>query len=250
MNKMNYAEMKKKFREDGYLVIPGFVDSKLIDDTFSEINELLDYTFERQKIDASKFANVDEKYMYLRENFPGIKKNVYNLMKQLSSIHFIANLKGLTDIIKNITESLLFVDSVQIRVDDPSNDYTLPLHQEGFGSISYSAISAWIPLVNINKNTGGIRFVKGSHKNGFVKHGFVKDYHAIDHALLENVKEEIPDFQRGDVLLFDSKLFHGSNPSMNKKGIRWTLVARFNPKYDTPAIDDENAPIRTEKMAM
>ena len=241
--------VKKQFEEDGYVICKGLIPLNLIDEAFKQLNELLDHTLKLHHADGSKLKTTNEKYLYLRDHFPGIKKNTYNIMKHLDSLHYIANLKAITDTIKSITNSLVFVDNTQFRIDDASNDFVLPLHQEAFGCISYNAITAWIPLIDIDATTGGIKFVKGSHKNGFVKHGFKKDYHAIDDAIVAKIKqEEIPAFKVGDALFFDSKLFHASNPMTNKDGIRWTIVSRYNPITGVPFLENETAPLRTEKI--
>ncbi len=245
----NITDYKQRFKEDGFVILEKFIPENLIDRLFQQINEILDYTLGLKNVDVTRFKNVNEKYLYLRDNFPGIKKNVYNLIKQLDSLHFIVNQQKLTDVVKDITGSFLFIDSPQVRIDDASNDFMLPLHQEAFGCISYNAITAWIPMINIDAQTGGIRFVKASHKNGFMKHGFKNNYHALDDSITQSIsKEEIPDFNKGDVLLFDSKLFHGSSPMRNKNDIRWTVVSRFSPKFNVPSLEDENQPLRTEKL--
>ena len=122
---------------------------------------------------------------------------------------------------------------MQIRIDDPSNDRLLNMHQE-LNQKSLINITTWIPLQDIlDKKIGGIQVAPGSHKNGFIEHqesgpNYNKYLGLNNHEMKKLKIKGVPVFLKaGDVLMFHPLLAHGSIPNKSNH-IRWTSIARYN----------------------
>ena len=142
-----------------------------------------------------------------------------------------------------------------MTTDHKNEKANLPLHQE-VNNISTDSALIFCPFVKTNKKTGGICLIPSSHKFGWLK---TNESHlsACDHKLgiPENIlsnkeknanygnsivkklftKENIffPNLDPGDMLIFRSKIFHGSTNYL-KKGLRWSLIANYHRIDKTP----------------
>ena len=107
-----------------------------------------------------------------------------------------------------------------------------------------------MPLVDVTHENGALRMISGSHMQGYVQHQFYPDmnnYHGIIPEMLDESNIEYAMLKRGDAVLFDSRLFHGSTPNRTPR-IRWTFIARYNPIRSIPYLESEEAPMRIEQV--
>ena len=92
------------------------------------------------------------------------------MTKYCDSLVRLAGSKKFLDHAKTILKTkTAFIDTPQVRIDHPKENLNLPQHQE-LNQLSKDVITFWIPLVNINKKTGGIFFRPKTHKLGHVKY--------------------------------------------------------------------------------
>lgn len=239
------------YNQHGFVILKSFIPQDSITKIFTQLDVLLTEVLNQQHIDISQFNSVDQKYLYLKQHHPTLKAHAYDLMKLLDSVQATANLQPIIDAITSITQTPLFVDNVLIRPDDFSNDRLRHVHQEGLGQISESAVNLWAPLTDVNELKGSIKFIPGSHTQGYVKHQFYETesgrYHGVAEEFLDNTNETIACMEKGDVLLFHPCLFHASAPMLENLNMRWTLIARYSGFNNVPYIKDTNAPLRTEQ---
>ena len=138
------------------------------------------------------------------------------------------------------------MDNFQVRIDDGSNDRILPLHQE-MAQMSLLNLTIWIPLQDINTGgIGGLTFVPGSHKKGFVKHQLYKvpaTYYGIKEDTYSKGELEYPTFKAGDAFIFHPLLMHGSVPNVSNN-VRWTLVGRVNDITELNYIKNDAAELK------
>jgi ectoine hydroxylase-related dioxygenase (phytanoyl-CoA dioxygenase family) len=140
------------------------------------------------------------------------------------------------------------VDAIEALLDDgvmghpvynvrpklPDQQLTVvPWHQDsgyfGVESAKQLIVTAWVPLVAVTPDNGGLQVADGSHRYGLVNH--VTEQRAgqfleIQHA--EPSAEAIVDLpmRPGDALLFGNLLWHRSLANRSD-GIRWSIDLRY-----------------------
>jgi ectoine hydroxylase-related dioxygenase (phytanoyl-CoA dioxygenase family) len=102
----------------------------------------------------------------------------------------------------------------------PAFDYSeLNLHQDWSftDEKNYTPITAWVPIIDTNEKSGGMFFLKGSHK--FLNYLRSDSYKTPYFSLLEIGRENVESVivNKGDVLLFNPATWHGSFPNVSQE---------------------------------
>jgi len=240
-------ENLKKYDNDGYVVLPNVLSKDNISSIYNQIESLIDEVILNNKIDVESSFNLDEKYFALKEQNPDIKSHFYNMTRYLDSLLSSSSSSRIINHVKKLLLSdTTLSEGPQIRIDDTSNDRIVPFHQE-LSQISIKNVTLWIPLIDINGDTGGINIIPKSHKNGYVPHEFYEEYHnyycikkdyPIDNSRAIKVRANA-----GDAIAFDGASIHGSSPNKTNK-IRWVLIIRYSGLKGVPYLSDVNAALR------
>jgi len=247
------SSLYKKFWSDGYIIIPNFLEKKDRDKIFFQLNQLLDISVNNKDL---KFKNIDEKYLFLKNNNPKLKSHYYDLTKYCDSLISIASSDKFLKYAKLFLNSkTTFVDTPQIRIDHPDEKKHLPQHQE-LNQLSKDVITFWIPLVSVNKNNGGLYFRPKSHKLGHViyKNSNLSAEKAGEGRMeiinklfnqkdYKKFKSITPSLKPGDAVIFHSFIFHGTHPIRTNK-MRWVYTSRYNSIHNAPYLKDEKASLR------
>lgn len=231
--------MNNIFKEKGYIIIKNFIDENKINEIYNNLNCIIDYVCPQ----IDKKLNLDDKYYILKKENDELRKHFYDLITKLDLLSSIWCSEKMLDVIKKINNEIYFIDSIQIRIDTPENDRCLPFHQER-GQISTNEITGWLPLIDINEKSGGIKIVENSHLLGDLPIIQYENGTGVEEKYITNEKKII--INKGDLLLFHTNLIHGSYQNETNQ-IRWVTVARFNPLNDIPFLKDENAPLHIKK---
>lgn len=253
---MNTKKILQKFNQNGYVIIPKFLDKANIKEIFFQLNQLIDVPIKNSFKNNNTKKSLDEKYLLLKKENPKLKSHFYETITYLDSINSISNSTKITNIVKNIMkEKTVFVGSSQIRVDHSKDPYYLPQHQE-LGQMSTKLVLFYMPLVNLNKKTGGLYIRPKTHELGFLPfEGHDKEGKAAGHGRqkiieklfrkpnLKKYKSRYIKLNAGDAVIFHNYLFHGTLPNLNKKKCRWVYLVRFNSINKTPFIKDSNSPL-------
>ena len=90
------------------------------------------------------------------------------------------------------------------------------------GISSLRAVTAWIPLVPVNKGNGGLRFMSGSHKDATIEQGSA------------SAATPAPDMNVGDVSFHHVDVLHGSFPNVspNTREACSVMFAAAEPRSD------------------
>ena len=121
-----------------------------------------------------------------------------------------------------------------IRIDRPKdNFFSTPWHQDTWYSFSSpNSIVIWIPLSELSKDIGYLKYEEDSHKKGvrdFVLNEKSNEkFTLIDDPLKEKIKEIKISF--GEILIFRQSLLHKSGFNKSNK-CRISLQLRFNDMY-------------------
>ncbi len=252
---MNKKKLHSQFWDNGYLIIKNFISKKDIKSIYDQINDLADIALGPEK-NFKKNLSLDEKYLKLKKRNPKLKSHLYDLTKYCDSLIRLAGSKKFLEHAKIILKTkTAFIDTPQVRIDHPKENLNLPQHQE-LNQLSKDVITFWVPLVNINKKTGGIFFRPKTHKLGHVKYknsnmsataAGPERQKIIDKLFkskkLKKFKSIAPSLSAGDAIIFHSFIFHGTHANITNK-IRWTYISRYNSIKTAPYLKKENSTLR------
>jgi len=186
-----------------------------------------------------------------------IKKNIHNCASELhisvddylSSVSRWVNpspvtantMTGIENKLQEVVTKLLGEESElkkwNVICKNVHNFGSIPFHQD----ISYSPqspyqISAWLALNNIDKNSSPLEILPGTHKR---KVKSAVDFWSINYVSEKKNGLKLP-VEAGDVIFFDSRVWHGSSKS-DSFADRYAIVSRwatpgFKPNYSIPEI--------------
>jgi ectoine hydroxylase-related dioxygenase (phytanoyl-CoA dioxygenase family) len=230
MTKSNsIEELARSFDEQGYVIVPAFMDHARVASIFEEISQVLAISAGQgifhDKGDA-RFRS-EEMYMNLKLSNDVLRSHCYDVIGRLNVVHSAFSSSLIDDLARRVYGMPVARGPIQVRIDDTTNDRVLPMHQE-LMQMSLLTINAWVPLVPIDGTCGGMRIVPGSHKHGLVKH-VSEAPGAYDHIAPHRLDLEPPIDVRmnaGDALLFHPFLHHASLPNIGDR-VRWVAIARF-----------------------
>ena len=231
----------RNFKDSGFTILKNVIPKKSIKEIFKDFSNVFETSLKSLNIN-SQISNCDEKYELLKENNLKLKSNCYDILGMLDKVQSITNNEKIIGFAKTIYKSPLCKQGVQIRIDDPSNDRKLPLHQE-LELLSLFGMAIWIPLVDTNNKIGGLRVVPGSHKLGVQKHLTREETkNGYNKVIWDEIPKKIKHLsvKKGDAVDFHPFLFHGSMPNKSKD-IRWTLVFRLCDINSMPYLRSDKA---------
>lgn len=139
------------------------------------------------------------------------------------------------DALQNKTISAFVLDKLKLLLAESFKDYMfysgsyltkapytkneLSIHQDWsyVDESKFHAITCWIPLVDVDMYSGTLAFIKGSHVlvNTRRSHSYESARFRFE-ELLENCIE-MPPIKKGQVVLFDSRVWHGSAPNFKNQ---------------------------------
>jgi len=268
--------MNKKYLENfdkkGFIILKKFISKKEINKIYSQMNEILNFVLTKNSVKFKKSMSIDEKYFILKKYSKNLKGHFYDIIRILDSFNNLVYSDKITAVIKKLlNQKLVLITNHRLRTDHKNEKANLPLHQE-VNNISTDSALIFCPFVKTNKKTGGICLIPSSHKFGWLK---TNESHlsACDHKLgiPENIlcnkekdanygnlivkklftKENIffPNLDPGDMLIFRSKIFHGSTNYV-EKGLRWSLIANYHRIDMTPYLSNKDFKSKGMELGM
>jgi len=234
------------FNENGFIIIDKFFNSEEITDFENSLQYLIKINLEKasktnSNISINEFKNsiFDNGLIKLEELDHQYVADIYDTICQVPEFLRLITKKETTHYINQLLsrdqKNPLYTFTCRCRIDPPNDDSRkTKWHQEVFYTIPKSNfLQTWAPLVgDANAHNGTIQVCVGSHKEGIAKQSWdMEKGGANPYVIDENIvnKYEIMDveMQRGQFMIFNSRLFHRSgNNSSNK--VRYSLVGMYH----------------------
>jgi len=223
----NIIKNKTDFELDGVTLKKSLINQ-------DEVQQVLD--------DINRFVN--EKKNQLEEgreiNYADKDKGIVNSLHMLENydgyfFHELAKRKSIVSIAENLLNCEVKLLSVQSFVKPKGKGLPAPFHQDNaYWCIEPAdGLTIWIALDSCNKENGMVKYIKGSHKIGVVKHT-PSLAPGSSQIILENdlPKGEVfcPDLSQGDAAIHHTMNIHGSNPNTSGNQRRGLLFCYCSKK--------------------
>lgn len=228
-------------RRDGYILVRGLFTGREVSSVLREAEAVFSAALKARGARAPR--GLDAKYLELKKLSPLLKSHAYDLLGHLGALRALPTQEKVLRLVRPLVGSVVLIDKLQIRVDDPSNDRNLPFHQEMFGQLSELCATVWSPLVDADGHSGALRIVPGSHRAGLLPHAFHGGlrYHGVAPGVVRDADVRVVEAEAGDAVVFHPLLVHASGPNHTSR-VRWTVTCRFNSLSRVPYLTREDAP--------
>tara|TARA_B100000965_G_scaffold21896_1_gene16477 strand:- start:6443 stop:7192 length:750 start_codon:yes stop_codon:yes gene_type:complete len=212
----------KKFNKDGYVVLKSVFSSRKIQEYLEEINKLSKKLINSYQ---SPFVNLtkDEKV--------NTGHNL-NIIFPNSSLMKISKNKTISNILKKLFNEKTVVRNLEIFLKPPKTGMKAPFHQDNYywNLKDKRAVNLWIALDKVDKNNGGLIYLKGSHNGGILKHKMSKikgTSQEIDKNIIRKLKYKkvYTKLNPGDCVMHHCEIVHGSNANNTNRNRRAIVIS-------------------------
>jgi phytanoyl-CoA hydroxylase len=217
-----------RYRDLGYLVVPGAISTAAIDGFMSQFMGL-SRQLSGQALDDPHSEGTAR---YWNEN-RAIQARIYDRIREPKWLMDFCSSPGIVSHVQNIVgERVSLMEKIPFRIDAPLETAQYAAwHQDYFYVRGNTEIvTAWIPMQDTEYIHGCLSVMPGSHLLG-----------ALPHKQKVIGKRDLPvgifdrevryiEMKKGDVLLFHSCLLHSS--SLNLSTVtRYSIQARYSPAH-------------------
>ena len=225
----DFEKMKATFREEGYLFFRNVLEADAVLKVKQDFVEVLQKqgvvkTGESEPIwTGAGLDQIDDNALYALDSYQ-------ELLDRESSLLFFEKIFG---------EPVFMYRNTDIRFALPKDEKHLtPSHQDHFFIRQTNRFrTAWIPLMNIEREVGGLTLAARSHESGLLEH--VEHETAYSYIFRGRKQRGVPweriqqnwltaNYRPGDLLLFHSLMIHRALPNTSDR-IRLSLDARYQP---------------------
>lgn len=216
--------MKSEYEKDGFVVCNNLCTQIQVDDALEAV---------KMQISSCAQELQCEERDYLRAVSRWVAPSpVVTILDQLIK-------ETITPFMENFVGTPLQLVKANVISKSAYATGAVPCHQD----ISYSPknpyeISAWLALNDVSLNSGVIEMLPGSHREPISKAIDFWDPTFIDEkSVSEQWKKKAVKLpvSAGDVILFDSRTWHRSAPSLEKRD-RYALVTRWKGLKESPTL--------------
>jgi ectoine hydroxylase-related dioxygenase (phytanoyl-CoA dioxygenase family) len=237
------ADQLEAWRRRGWLLIPGLIEPELIAATraaFADVAESMLGQLRAEGLIADTRPDLPFERRFAVAAGAHAARLGRSWRKQVAgeAVYRLHHAPRLVSTIETLLDDGVMGHSVfNARPKLPDQQLTVvPWHQDsgyfGVDSAKQTIVTAWVPLVEVSAENGGLQLADGSHRYGLVHHVTESregQFLEIEHA--EPSPEAVVDIamRPGDVLMFGNLLWHRSVANRSD-GIRWSIDLRFYPE--------------------
>ncbi len=207
--------MLETFKKNGFFILNDVITSLKIDDIISNLKKKI-------KINAEEINTSSSNYVYCTGRW-GSSSNIMKCIDD--SLDNIAQTQ-----LEKVLKKKLKLQKKNIICKNKDIKEAVPLHQD----ISYSPnnpyhFSLWLALNNVDRNIGALQLIPKSHKLPIQPAvDFWSPMYSSSKIYNKLYKTDIKviELKKGDAVIFDSRLWHGSLKSITGKD-RHAYVTRW-----------------------
>lgn len=237
------------FKKNGYLLLDNFFSKQDVNLVLKDAkNVFLRQFIEKKYISPSSKDSLNEEqynsflYRLFEEDFECLS-NCGKQAQHLISLHTLALQDKIIALLHQIglktpivcTRPVLYFNHPKLAKQKVF--YKVDAHQDWRSMQgSLNSVVIWIPLIDINKNSGALEILPGSHLDGLRTDHIENGFGMV--SLSETEKERLisVEVKTGDALLFSSFLIHQSGDNVTDKP-RWSCHFRYNDLDDSTFIE-------------
>ncbi|MFJ4851611.1 MULTISPECIES: phytanoyl-CoA dioxygenase family protein [unclassified Streptomyces] len=221
------TELRDRLAEDGYLYLPGVLDTTEVNAVQAELRAALHEI--GWLADPGALTVAEREIGFRTESF----RTVYPAVLRLESVHRLAFTPVLWTLMERLLGGDVFCHPARVvRLAPPSarpGEYATRAHQDFVVQhVTTDAVTAWIPFTDCDEDKQGLRLIPGSHL-----HGFLPTDASLGgrRPLYLPVRPDDPawasaDYAPGDLVLFHSLTVHGGGPNASDE-LRLSADVRY-----------------------
>jgi len=240
---------QKQWEDDGYLLLRGIIPPSNIDGVRRAFECTVDGMIAQLKTEGSiedERCDLPLETRYAEVARPFVEQHGRSWRRSVGhrEVFDLHHVPALVDVIGQLTGTDVIGHPVfNARPKLPNQAGTVvPWHQDsgyyGPGTDESLIMSAWIPVVPVDKNNGCMQIMPGSHRAGLLDHqhenraGKFLEIAEVD-ELIDDARAVTCPMEIGDVLLFHNLTFHRSLPNVSEI-TRWSIDIRYLRDSDSP----------------
>ena len=247
---MDIQSIKRKFEEDGYVFLPGFLSAEEI----GELNGKLE-SFIENVVPGLPATDV----FYEDKNDLSTLKQIMHISDYDPDFAPLLHDSKFSEIAEVLLEDKVVPRILEYFNKPPKIGKPTPPHQDGYYFMlkPAKAVTMWMALENVDEANGCVRYVKGSHRKGMRTHGRTQtlgfSQGIVDFGLPEDMENEIAFPARpGDLLIHDSLTIHRADgnqtPDRTRKALGFIYFGE-SAKEDVEAKAAYQAKLQQEMLA-
>jgi ectoine hydroxylase-related dioxygenase (phytanoyl-CoA dioxygenase family) len=227
----------ERYKQTGYLHLPGFFDPAEVEALRREARRVFEVQLLRQGLidrpDVDEAAFEAAMYRFFEQDtatFAYCGKQAQHLI----ALHRLSLDARIVEVLQELglghpvisTRPVLFFN--QPRLAKKEVYWRLSAHQDWRSMQgSLDSVVVWVPLTDIDTRLGALEVVPGSHRLGLLESELIDGYGMLEAARFEGLAFEPCEVKQGDALFFSSFLVHRSGTNVTD-AIRWSCHFRYN----------------------
>ena len=232
--------LRSRLDRDGYLLLKGAVAAEHCDNLRNDLLSVLSPHVGFDE-DLGKPVLTGEPFY---ESDP-LWDEVYPRVLNLESFHRFFHSPQMLDMMSRLAGKDAWVYPIKMaRIATPKMlGYETPPHQDAYSHHAGPTMAGvWVALHDVDSTMGRVKVLPGSHKGGVRKVFEAQGVGGVqceiyDHETLWHVS----DFEKGDVLIFNSATVHRAEPNTSESKVRLSVDTRFC-DYGAPVFSTNLAP--------
>ncbi|MBN8215672.1 MAG: phytanoyl-CoA dioxygenase family protein [Spirochaetes bacterium] len=220
-------EQKRRYEEEGYLIVEGFFPQELIQALCAELDRLSDGARGLEG-DAGGFNLQRPAGGGIQEGAPlapGLLRKIQEIDRHSERFAALVEHPDLLDAVEDLIGPTLHYHSSKVMFKPARHGSAKPWHQDWayWQGTRPEQVTCWLALDEATEENGCMQLVPGSHRGGFVPHVDPRELQ-IEAARVPGDRVRVAPMKPGSMLFFHVLTWHYSAPNRSDKSRRSFIV--------------------------